>query len=87
MLSALVLLNIVHPGQIMPGKESDLPSRKQRKAIGKKNVRGRMASHLPLHEPSNVQIAEPPAQVEKSSTYPKNDETTISYGYVRDYES
>lgn len=47
MLIALVLFNIVHPGRIMPGKESDFPSRKQRKAIGKKNVRGRMAGDLP----------------------------------------
>lgn len=31
MLTALVLLNIVHPGTVMPGKESDLPSRKERK--------------------------------------------------------
>ena len=31
MLTALVLLNVVHPGNVMPGKESDLPSRKERK--------------------------------------------------------
>ncbi len=31
MLLALVLLNVVHPGRIMPGKESDIPSRKSRK--------------------------------------------------------
>ncbi|KUJ07476.1 uncharacterized protein LY89DRAFT_712005 [Mollisia scopiformis] len=31
MFTALVLLNVVHPGYIMPGKESDLPSRKERK--------------------------------------------------------
>lgn len=31
MLVAFVLLNVVHPGRIMPGKESDLPSRKDRK--------------------------------------------------------
>ncbi len=32
MLLALVVLNVVHPGRIMPGRESDMPSRKQRKA-------------------------------------------------------
>ena len=32
MFSALVMLNIVHPGRIMRGDESRLPSRKQRKA-------------------------------------------------------
>ena len=31
MLLAFVLLNIVHPGRIMKGKEADLPSRKERK--------------------------------------------------------
>ena len=31
MLLALVALNIVHPGRIMPGSESDMPSRKERK--------------------------------------------------------
>lgn len=31
MFTALVLLNIVHPGNVMPGRESDLPSRKARK--------------------------------------------------------
>jgi hypothetical protein len=31
MLLALVALNIVHPGRIMPGKDSDMPSRKERK--------------------------------------------------------
>ena len=46
MLLALVLLNIWHPGRIMPGKESDLPSRKQRKAIGKRNVVGRVGGGL-----------------------------------------
>ena len=51
MLAALVLFNVVHPGRIMPGKDSDLPSRKQRKAIGKANMRGRMAGDsLPVYE-------------------------------------
>lgn len=35
MFVALVLLNICHPGRIMPGKESDFPNRKVRKAMGK----------------------------------------------------
>jgi hypothetical protein len=37
MLLALVLLNFLHPGRIMPGKDSDLPSRKQRKVKGIRN--------------------------------------------------
>ena len=58
MLFALVLLNIVHPGRIMPGKECDFPSRKQRKAADK-NIQGRASRFgdaLSLHEtePSEV---------------------------------
>ncbi|KAG8526875.1 uncharacterized protein KY384_008304 [Bacidia gigantensis] len=41
MLIALALLNVVHPGRIMPGKEADFPSRKQRKAAGKEHLWGR----------------------------------------------
>jgi hypothetical protein len=33
MLLALYLLNIVHPGQIMAGKESNIPGRKERKQM------------------------------------------------------
>ena len=70
----------------MPGKESDFPSRKQRKAIGKKNVRGRTARNLPVYESTtDVLVMEPTAQVEKNPTYPKVDETTVSYGYVREF--
>ena len=69
----------------MPGKESDLPNRKQRKAIGKSNVRGRMAGILPLSEPPYVPSAEPVAS--ENPTYPKFDDTTITYGSMRDIES
>lgn len=34
MLLAFVLLNVVHPGRIMPGNISDIPSRKERKRTG-----------------------------------------------------
>jgi len=34
MLIALVLFNVVHPGKMMAGKQSDIPSRKQRKQLG-----------------------------------------------------
>lgn len=33
MLLALVILNIAHPGRIMPGTESEVPSRKERKKM------------------------------------------------------
>ena len=34
MLCSLVILNFLHPGRIMPGEESNLPGRKERKAEG-----------------------------------------------------
>ncbi|KAH8813021.1 RTA1 like protein-domain-containing protein [Xylogone sp. PMI_703] len=34
MFLALFIFNVVHPGRIMPGKESDLPSRRERKKGG-----------------------------------------------------
>jgi hypothetical protein len=37
MLCALVILNVFHPGRIMPGEESNLPSRKERKAESIRN--------------------------------------------------
>ena len=89
MLTALVLFNIVHPGQIMPGRDSDLPSRKQRKAMGKKNVRGRMAGDLPLYEypGRDIKDARPAAETERNLAYPKIDGTTVSGGYKSVFES
>lgn len=57
MLFALLVFNIVHPGRVMPGKESEFPSRKQRKAVGKKNVHGRaeVGRSLPLYETARVE--------------------------------
>lgn len=45
-----------------------------------------MAGDLPIYEPSNAQVAEPAAEAEMSPTYPKIDETTITYGYAREFE-
>ena len=57
MLFALVIFNIVHPGRVMPGKESDFPSRKEREAVGKKNIRGRAEAgrSLPLYETARAE--------------------------------
>ncbi|TVY16682.1 Sphingoid long-chain base transporter RSB1 [Lachnellula arida] len=35
MLIALLILNVFHPGRVMPGSKSDIPSRKVRKAEGR----------------------------------------------------
>ena len=55
MLIALVLFNVLHPGRLMPGKESNLPGRKVRKAMKKQGqtVFGRGAGYqelLPKYE-------------------------------------
>lgn len=48
MMVALVLYNVWHPGRLMPGSESNLPSRKQRKALRKQGlaVHGRAREEL-----------------------------------------
>lgn len=71
----------------MPGKASDFPSRKERKRIGKKNVKGRMAGALPLYEANtaDVQAVEPAPGAERNPTFPKIDETTVTYGLVREF--
>ena len=80
MLTCLVLFNVIHPGRLMPGKESDFPSRKQRKAAGKNNKMGRAADALPLYERSTPS---PDAGGESHGpTYPKVDGTSVSYGYA-----
>ncbi|KAJ5923251.1 hypothetical protein N7454_008496 [Penicillium verhagenii] len=40
MLLALVMVNAVHPGRIMPGKDADIPNRKQRKKLNILNKPG-----------------------------------------------
>ncbi|KAL8672070.1 MAG: hypothetical protein Q9168_003465 [Polycauliona sp. 1 TL-2023] len=51
MLLALVIFNVVHPGRIMPGKESDFPSRKERKVHLKANATPNSQELLPTHVP------------------------------------
>jgi hypothetical protein len=43
MLLALVVLNFIHPGRIMSGKDSDLPSRKERNLEGVRNKPGKIS--------------------------------------------
>ena len=56
MLIALVILNVFHPGRLMAGRESDLPSRKERKMLKKEGTapRGRVGDNylLPKYESS-----------------------------------
>lgn len=87
MLIALVLFNIVHPGSVMPGKESDFPSRKERKAMGKENVKGRMAGELPLHEyGARGPATRAEAEAERNVGDGKVDEAAVSNRCVREGE-
>ena len=65
----------------MPGKDSDLPSRKERKIVGKKNVRGRMAGELPLYDfACSTQVARPDVEAECNDAYPAVREKRLSIG-------
>ncbi|KAK3675355.1 hypothetical protein LTR78_004865 [Recurvomyces mirabilis] len=52
MLIALVLLNIAHPGTLMPGKECNMPGRKQRKLMKKegRQAKGRAEEYFLTRE-------------------------------------
>ena len=75
----------------MPGKESDFPSRKQRKAAGKNGIMGRAAgggSVLPLYERSRSDESGIAGNGNVNDvggrTDPKVDAGSISYGDARD---
>ena len=61
MLIALVLFNIFHPGRLMPGRESNLPSRKERKILKKEGKRpqGRIGEDylLPKYESTSGDVS------------------------------
>ncbi|KAL6722229.1 hypothetical protein ACLMJK_001336 [Lecanora helva] len=90
MLFGLVLLNVVHPGRIMPGKECDFPSRKQRKAAGKNGIQGRAGAGntLPMYlmARSSSPVQQPGVEpAYPNSTYPKINAQTHSPGFVTEY--
>ena len=72
----------------MPGKDSDLPSRKERKVIGKKNVRGRMAGELPLYDfACSTQVAPPDTEAESNAANSTVRGKTVSIGYMGELET
>ena len=78
MFIALVLFNVIHPGKIMPGKESDFPSRKERKNLFKTNRGDDYATILPRTEGAG-DITMP-----LETTYrPKTEPEPPTYGYVQ----
>lgn len=54
MFIALMLFNIVHPGKVMAGKESDFPSRKERKKMTFPRDIGHSMTMLPIKEPGTT---------------------------------
>ncbi|KAJ5884530.1 hypothetical protein N7504_012102 [Penicillium tannophilum] len=54
MLLALVILNIVHPGRIMPGTESEVPSRKERKKMNIDTKARPLGDDMGLQSRNNV---------------------------------
>ncbi|KAI4244582.1 MAG: hypothetical protein L6R42_010420, partial [Xanthoria sp. 1 TBL-2021] len=69
MLVALVIFNVVHPGRIMPGKESDFPSRKERKAYFKTNTSPNSSELLPTHASMPENAFQPTPQVVPNHSY------------------
>ncbi|KAL9598624.1 MAG: hypothetical protein Q9219_004369 [cf. Caloplaca sp. 3 TL-2023] len=78
MLLALVIFNVIHPGRIMPGKESDFPSRKERKNYLKENTAGNSLHALPTYHPTG--FASVPDQI---PLQPKPYDAISSYGRDR----
>ncbi|KAL8827466.1 MAG: hypothetical protein Q9170_007006 [Blastenia crenularia] len=78
MLFALILFNVIHPGRIMPGKQSDFPSRKERKNYFTGNASGSSLQVLPSTQPSG-----PASMPDPYAFQPKTDHAVTNYGYVR----
>lgn len=78
MFLALVLFNLVHPGRIMPGKESDFPSRKERKHYFKPGSSEDSSTILPRAQPTASDT-----MPEAIAFQPKGPEAVPTYGYVR----
>lgn len=77
MFLALVIFNVIHPGKIMPDKESDFPSRKERKKYFKTGSPENSFVLLPTTEP--IRSASMPEEFEFQ---PKRHDAVPSTGYV-----
>lgn len=77
MLLALVVYNVVHPGRVMPGKESDFPSRKERKNYFKSNDPENNLQSLSITQPASSAT-----MPEEYAYQPKQQQQVPSYGYV-----
>jgi len=78
MFLALVVFNVIHPGRIMPGKESDFPSRKERKNYFKAGSPGNSLDLLPTTEPVGSA-----SMLDHVECQPKRHDAFPSTGFVR----
>jgi hypothetical protein len=78
MLTALVLLNIVHPGRIMPGREGDIPGRSERK-------------HMKVNAKADIDVYDTQLPIQQSVQYdygnnrPAEAPQSLQYGETRPY--
>ncbi|KAL9580027.1 MAG: hypothetical protein Q9203_006470 [Teloschistes exilis] len=79
MLFALVVYNVIHPGRIMPGKESDFPSRKERKNYFLGGNQSENSSQMLPITKSTGSATMP----EAAAFQPQKQDEVPSYGYVR----
>ena len=86
MLIALVLFNIIHPGSVMPGRESDLPSRKERKRMRKEAKSAKLAGNDAAYESVPVDYGRSASPEHGRAASPEYGVVT-SYGEHRDYDA
>lgn len=72
MFIALVLFNVVHPGKIMAGRESDFPSRKDRKNMAPRPTSNDDMMVLPTREPVTVKSESINGQQAKTKSFWKS---------------
>jgi hypothetical protein len=69
MLSALILLAVVHPGAIMPGKESNIPGRKARKQMFPQSGKVESNSYSTVNGGSDTELGLMPPQGQHHTEY------------------
>ncbi|KAL8727556.1 MAG: hypothetical protein Q9166_005962 [cf. Caloplaca sp. 2 TL-2023] len=77
MLMASVIFNVDRPDRIIPGKESDFPSHKERKTYFKANHSGSSPQLLPTNEPSGH------ATMPEKLAFQPTPQVVPGYGYIQ----
>jgi hypothetical protein len=82
MFVAVLLLNFVHPGKVMPGRENNIPGRKQRKRMIKEGLLPGKKGIKTNDESSDTELG-----LTTGGTVPKLGNSAPKYGVVQGYES